>query len=217
MTVRNKLDLGHRIAPPRFLAFLGASVAGFGIALQHAGWARAALIGFDAGAAIFLLSCVNLFGHRAKEMRAAAARNDANRALLLVITAMLCITILVAIAVELSDRGTAQRANVALVIGTLLLAWLFANMVYTLHYAHLFYRDRPGEGGDQGGIDFPGTNEPDYGDFVYFAFTIGMTFQTSDSAISSRPIRRTIVLHSFAAFIFNIGILAFTINVLGGG
>ena len=103
--------------------------------------------------------------------------------------------------------------DIALIIATLLIAWLFSNMVYALHYAHLFYSQD--KGGDVGGLDFPGDGDPDYGDFIYFAFTLGMTFQTSDVAIPGRPIRRTAILHCFAAFVFNIGVLAFTINVLG--
>ena len=64
-------------------------------------------------------------------------------------------------------------------------------------------------------LEFPGTTQPLYWDFVYFAFTLGMTFQTSDVAIKDERIRRVVILHSFTAFVFNIGVLAFTINVLG--
>lgn len=148
-------------------------------------------------------------------MRASAARNDANRAMMLFVTAMVCSTILVAIGYELGQRSTLHAGGIALIIATLLLAWLFSNLVYALHYAHIYY-SRTG-GGDARGIGFPGDDaEPDYGDFIYFAFTLGMTFQTSDVEVSSRAIRRVVILHCFAAFIFNIGVLAFTINVLGG-
>ncbi|ATE63725.1 DUF1345 domain-containing protein [Rhizorhabdus dicambivorans] len=210
------LAIGQRIAPPRFIAFIAVALAGFAIAIRWAGWAEAAMIGFDAGALVFLLSCLGLLRREPEAMRAAVARNDANRVTLLVITGMVCGVILVAIAVELSQRGGSHAGGVALIIATLLLAWLFSNMVYALHYAHLYYSPKPKNGGDCAGIDFPSDDEPDYGDFVYFAFTLGMTFQTSDVAISSRRIRRIAILHCFAAFVFNIGVLAFTINVLGG-
>ena len=65
------------------------------------------------------------------------------------------------------------------------------------------------------GLDFPGTPEPNYWDFVYFSFTCGMAFATSDVAISDQHIRRIVTVHCLAAFAFNIGVLAFTINVLG--
>jgi len=204
------------LAPPRFLAFIAISLAGFAVAILSAGWARAAMIGFDLGASSFLLFCIPLLGHEAEAMREAARRNDANRVLLLVVTAMVCSVILVAIAVELSQREARQPLSIALVIATLLLAWLFSNLVYALHYAHLYYSSKPKNGGDCAGIDFPDEGQPDYWDFIYFAFTLGMTFQTSDVEITSRGIRRIAILHCFAAFVFNIGVLAFTINVLGG-
>lgn len=207
--------LGQRIAPPRFIAFLLLSGIAFAIATAFFDWSRAALIGFDVGALIFLLSCVPLLDNEADLMRQAAHRNDANRLVLLGITGIVCLVVLVAIAVELASKDSKEMLAITLIVGTLLIAWLFSNLVYALHYAHLFYSAKAG-GGDCGGIDFPGDGEPDYWDFIYFAFTLGMTFQTSDVTISARKIRRVVILHCIAAFIFNIGVLAFTINVLGG-
>jgi uncharacterized membrane protein len=84
-----------------------------------------------------------------------------------------------------------------------------------LHYAHIYYVEDGGK--DSGGISIPGCDEPDYWDFVYFSFTLGMTFQTSDTQIESWRIRRISIGQCLAAFVFNIGVLAFSINVLGGG
>jgi uncharacterized membrane protein len=218
MTLHRKLGLGHRIAPPRFLAFLLIGAIGFGVAIRSAGWAHAALIGFDAGALTFLLSCGPLLNNPPDSMREGAKRNDANRGMLLAITGIVTTVILVAIAVELAQRGKAQPPTIILIIATLLIAWLFTNLVYALHYAHLFYSSDSDGKGDAGGIVFSGVcDEPDYWDFIYFAFTLGMTFQTSDTGISSPTIRKVVTFHCFAAFVFNIGVLAFTINVLGGG
>jgi uncharacterized membrane protein len=90
-------------------------------------------------------------------------------------------------------------------------------MIYALHYAHLYYSDASTDGKDAKGLDFPSCDEPDYWDFAYFAFTLGMTFQTSDVEISSRRVRKVALGQCMAAFVFNIGVLAFTINVLGSG
>ena len=68
----------------------------------------------------------------------------------------------------------------------------------------------------KGGIDFPGDKPPGYADFLYFAFTLGMTFQTSDVTISGAHMRRVVLGHCMAAFVFNMGILAFTVNAIGG-
>jgi uncharacterized membrane protein len=112
--------------------------------------------------------------------------------------------------------GRPKPMQIVLIVGTLSLAWLFSNVVYALHYAHMFYTGND-KGEDTGGVDFPGTKEPDYWDFLYFSTCLGMTFQVSDMDITSRRVRRVVMFHCLAAFVFNLGIIAFTINVLGGG
>jgi len=209
--------IGKRVAPPRFALF--ALLFGIGLAglIPWLGAGRGTMAAFDIAAAVFLVSMHALFAHAdIDSMRRAARDNDANRALLLAITGATMIVILVAVAGELKGRNDAYA--VALVIVTLVLAWLFSNMVYALHYAHLFY-SADAEVGDKdaGGLQFPDCEGPDYWDFLYFSATLGMTFQTSDVTIGSRRIRRVVLGHCLAAFVFNLGVLAFTINVLGGG
>lgn len=209
--------IGNRIAPAKFVAFaviLFAAAAAGSIAVHRFAQdsmpdsiAKGFLLGFDLAAAFFLLASLPLLKvHDRETMHRHAAENDANRTMLLVIVAIVSLAILVAVATMVGAApGWKTRL---LIIGTLLIAWLFANSVYALHYAHLFtIRD--------GGIDFPGKDPPGYADFVYFAFTLGMTFQTSDVAISDRRVRNVVTAHCLAAFVFNLGILAFTINVLG--
>jgi uncharacterized membrane protein len=212
----SKSGLGHRIAPPRFILFVILLIVGDAVGVHLLGVGPGLMAGFDVAAAIFLISLVPVLDSGPAKMRQLSEQNDANRVLLLALTGAVVAVILVTVAAELIDRKAAGGGWAkALVIATLALAWLFSNTVYALHYAHLYYsRDRTG--GDRGGIDFPKTPEPDYGDFIYFAFTLGMTFQTSDSNVTSRPMRRIVVVHSFAGFVYNIGVLAFTINVLGG-
>ncbi|TVV72294.1 DUF1345 domain-containing protein [Sphingomonas solaris] len=208
--------LGHRIAPPRFLLFTLVAVAGIATGTAALGWRLGVMAGFDAAALLFLLSCLPLLDDRPADMRANAERNDANRAMLLAITMGVTLVILVAIAAELGDKSSPQAAVTALIVATLVLAWTFSNAVFALHYAHLFYT--AGEGGeDSGGLAVPKTAEPDYWDMLYFSVTLGMTFQTSDVEIESPAIRRVVTFHTMLAFVFNIGVLAFTINVLGGG
>ncbi len=173
--------------------------------------AQAVLAGFDIAALGFIATMPSLFrGSTAHAMRSHSRDNDANRGLALVVTVATCAAILVAVAQEMS--GAPSVAEKAAVVATLLIAWVFANLVFALHYAHLYYLGH--EAGDRGGAIFPGEGEPDYGDFAYFAFTLGMTFQTSDVSITRRDWRRLVLWHSLAAFVFNLGILAFTINSL---
>ncbi|WP_010183997.1 DUF1345 domain-containing protein [Sphingomonas sp. PAMC 26605] len=208
------LNLGKKVAPPRFILFATLFVVGLFVAIPPLGWGRGAMAAFDVAAAVFLIAISTLLGHgEADKMRKAAENNDANRAGLLVITGVTMLIILTSVAKEL--QGKTSIAATVLVIATLVLAWLFSNTVYALHYAHLFYSDCDNDGKDSGGLDFPECAEPDYWDFLYFSFTLGMTFQTSDVEISSRRMRRVSLGQCLAAFVFNIGVLAFTINVLG--
>lgn len=206
--------IGSRVAPPRFALFALLFVGGLAGFVPMVGPGRGIMAAFDVAAAVFLLSLASLFRHgNAERMRRTARDNDANRVALLAITAATMIVILVAVAGELKGRN--DTFAVVLVIATLVLAWLFSNMVYALHYAHLFYLQAD-EGGDAGGLAFPDCSQPDYWDFLYFSATLGMTFQTSDVSITTRRIRRVVLGQSLAAFVFNLGVLAFTINVLGG-
>ena len=216
MTTRQR-TIGNRLAPPRFLAFCTIAAVAVPVAIGRLGWSTGIMAGFDIAAAVFLLSIVPLLTTSdADAMRDASRRNDANRVMLLAITGITSIAILAAVVGELAAKGSPPPATIALVIGTLALCWLFANTIYALHYAHLFY-NRGKDSGDAAGLDFPKCDEPDYWDFIYFAFTLGMTFQTSDVSIEDRGLRRTVTFHCLAAFVFNLGIVAFTINVLGGG
>ena len=208
------MQLGKKIAPPRFLTFAATFAIGLALLIPALGKGRGTMAAFDIAALLFLGIVAPLLKSRAADMRRHAKDNDANRVLLLALTATVTAVILVSVASEMMG-GKSDVAGIALIVGTLALAWLFSNTVYALHYAHLFYTDDK-SGKDTGGIDVPQTDEPDYWDFVYFSFTLGMTFQTSDVEITSAHIRRTTIGHCLAAFAFNIGVLAFTINVLGG-
>ena len=212
--------LGNRVAPPRFVLFLGVLVAGF-LALRHwagtPGMADAVAMSFDLAALVFLLSLLPLLRDAdIATIRRHASANAANRVQVLVVTTAVTLGVMAAIAGELPGAQAGDGMAMGKLIGTLMLAWLFANSVYALHYAHLYYSSRPGTDGDCGGLDFPGERPPDYLDFAYFSFTLGMTFQTSDTAITGHTIRRIVILQCLAAFVFNLGVIAFVINALGG-
>jgi uncharacterized membrane protein len=211
----DRSGIGNLIAPWRFLLFIALLLAGIptGHQVLHR-WALGGMAAFDVAAATFLLVCAPLLGmHGASDIRAHAAKNDANRRVLLALTGIVMAVLLVAIAAEVVGHNP-QPFTKALIIFTLALAWLFSNTVYALHYAHLAYGD---ERHQCSGLEFPGTPEPNYWDFVYFAFTCGMAFATSDVQITNQHVRKIVIVHCLAAFAFNIGVLAFTINVLGSG
>ncbi|MEC3912640.1 DUF1345 domain-containing protein [Sphingobium sp. CR2-8] len=195
-----------------FLALLG-TIAPLALLLP---WHEAVMAGFDLAALAFMASVAPLIDAAPATMRRNAQKNDANRGLMLLLTGIVSLVILIAVGVATSQHGGPDGPTIALLLATLLIAWLFSNLVYALHYAHIFYlSDQAGK--DRGGLDFPDSDEPGYWDFLYFAFTLGMTFQTSDVSVTATAMRRTVLFQCLAAFLFNLGILAFTINVLGGG
>ena len=208
------MQLGNKIAPVRFVAFVVAFAIGLVVLIPMMDKGLGTMAAFDIASALFLGLVAPLLRSKADDMRQFAKENDANRASLLALSAVVSLVILVSVASELhGDKGDPLKT--ALLVATLVLAWLFSNTVYALHYAHIYYVDDGGK--DTGGIRIPGCDEPDYWDFLYFSFTLGMTFQTSDTQIESWRIRRISIGHCLAAFVFNIGVLAFSINVLGGG
>lgn len=211
----NDRSIGNIIAPPRFILSMAVLVVAVPLAaaLMHNG-PLGIMTGFDTAALVFLIVCLPLLNTRhADAIREHASRNDANRTGLLVITVVVVAVLLVAITAEATGRKP-QAYEKWLIIATLAIAWLYANTIYALHYAHLAYTD-PKEGCR--GFHFPRTPEPVYWDFVYFAFTCGMAFATSDVEITSREVRIIVTFHCLAAFAFNIGVLAFTINLLASG
>jgi uncharacterized membrane protein len=209
-------SIGNRIAPSRVLLFFALLAVGWAAGIRLMGAERGLLAGFDLAAIGFLLSCISLFGKRANDMRKIAADNDANRIMLLALSIALSLVVLAAIAVQVADRTTLDGFDKLLIALTLVLVWPFANAVYTLHYAHLFYV--PDENGkDSGGLLFPGDSGPHLADFVYFAFTLGVAVQTADVAVTSPIIRRVVTVHCVAGFFFNLGVLALSINILGAG
>lgn len=102
-------------------------------------------------------------------------------------------------------------------ISPVLLSWILLHTTFTIRYAHLYHdHNKLNTGSNVGGIDFPSKEQPDYMDFAYFSFVIGMTFQVSDVVVSSRVIRRFVLMHSLISFVFNTIIVALTINTIAG-
>lgn len=104
---------------------------------------------------------------------------------------------------------------VMLAAGTIVISWVLMHTMLAVHYAHIYYSSRMEEGGPFGtGLEFPGGEKnPDFLDFAYFSFVIGMTFQVSDVQITARRIRRVALLHGLLSFAFNTVILAFSVNL----
>jgi uncharacterized membrane protein len=207
--------IGNMVAPWRFIMFV---VLLLGLIVPAGGWFDNWWLGimaaFDVAAIAFLASCARLLSiDDPMLMERIAQENDVARTFLLVITGIVTAVLLISVAAETAG-GHPEPLTKWLIVLTLIVAWLFSNSVYALHYAHMAYIDPP-TGCE--GFRFPGTAEPVYWDFVYFAFTCGMAFATSDVEVTDQRIRKVVTFHCLAAFAFNIGVLAFTVNLLASG
>jgi len=172
------------------------------------------LVGWDIGVGLYLVLAFSLMARSdAHRIRRRAANQDEGGMIILVLTVAAAIASLAAIFAELGTvEGTKREAGqLILATATVVLSWALIHSIFALHYAHEFY----GEGRDHkfGGMAFPDDQEPDYWDFTYFAFTIGMCAQVSDVTVSSKSIRRTVLSHSVISFLFNAALLALTVNI----
>jgi uncharacterized membrane protein len=173
------------------------------------------LIAWDAGVALYLgLVCEMITRAPVGEIRRRAAMEDEGHIGMLVLPTGAALASFAAIIAEfgsLPGQGGARLpGQLILAVLTILLSWAFTHMIFALHYAHEYYGE---DGGRSGGLVFPGEEAPDYWDFVYFSFVIGMTSQVSDVAISSKAIRRTAAAHGVLSFVFNAALLALTVNI----
>lgn len=151
-------------------------------------------------------------------IRRVSTREDPGRVAsfgaVLVASAASLLAVVVLLASVRQGPGPLQLAQVLVGVVGVLTAWLLVHTLFTLRYAHLFYDNA---GRPEGGLQFPGgEQEPDYLDFAYFSFVIGMTAQTADVNISDRTLRRLALLHGLLSFGFNTAVLALTISGLAG-
>lgn len=202
-------------ARPRLSIAAAVSVAvGGGLLLAGVAPPVALLLGFDVGALVFLGAVWWLFDSAGPDrMREVARRQDAGRWGMLWSTIGLTAILMLALGTELAAGKSGGVASIAVAGSSIVLSWLFMNVMFALHYAHGFYGDY---GDEHKGLDFPGKEAPDYWDFAYFSLVIGMTFQVSDVQITSRYLRRIALMHSVIAFFFNMFVIAVTVNILGG-
>jgi uncharacterized membrane protein len=171
------------------------------------------LIGWDVGVLIYLVAVAAMMsGSSVAAIRRNAASQDEGAFALLILTVAAAMASLGAIFAELAviDRANPNYGvYVALAIITVVLSWMFTQTIFALHYAHEFY----GEHGRSNCLKFPNDGAPDYWDFIYFAFVIGMTFQVSDVAVTHKSVRRLVVAHGVLSFFFTTAILALTVNI----
>lgn len=175
------------------------------------------LIGWNAGTMLFLLLAgVMIVKSSHDHMRQRALLQDMRQWVVLGLVVLSALVSLAAVVLELgvarASKGWLEAAHVGLAILTIVTSWAFTQTMFAMHYAHDFYLGR--SKGKPDGLSFPGTDSPDYFDFLYLSGVIGTSGQTADVSFASSAMRRTGLVHCVFAFVFNTTVLALTINIV---
>jgi uncharacterized membrane protein len=188
--------------------------AGLGIATR----AIAVWDGFATGAIVLAWLAIVITPQA--DLRKHARAQDLSRLLIFVVVVTAACAALLSVAFVMRTHQVGLRTSVAshVIIGlsTVGLCWILLHTLYSLHYAHVYYGDSDDDRTMDKGLAFPDEKAPDYLDFAYFSFVIGMTCQVSDVQITSRRMRRLALLHGVISFGFNTFILALLINTISG-
>jgi uncharacterized membrane protein len=195
------------------VSLLAGLIIGVGVARWSA-WKYAPLGGWDAAAIVFLLWVwVSIYGRNAQATANLAVREDPGRAWTDVLLLLASVASLAGVAVLLvQDGSTDEVAKIVAAsfgIVSVFISWTLIHTLFTLRYARMFYRNK-------GGINFNSAEAPQYSDFAYVAFTIGMTFQASDTDFTSNEFRRVVLYHALLSYLFGAVILASAINLIAG-
>jgi uncharacterized membrane protein len=177
------------------------------------------LAGWNAGGWLYLvLVLIKMWQAEIEGIKREASIERESRIVVLVIVILGSLFTLLALVVQLgalkSEHGMDRTISVGLSVSTIFLSWLLIHTVFAVYYAHEFHSEsRAGARGLGGGLKFPDDSKPDYLDFLYFSFVVGTTAQTSDVDVTSRAMRRVVMLHGILSFFFNTAVIALAVNL----
>lgn len=200
----------------RFVLLAAAGVVAGVVTALVGPWELALLAGWNAATIAYLAAVWREIGAAdGAATREHSTVEDDSRALrgLIVVAAAVMSLVGAGVALHKSASATPTWEEVALVVGailTVVASWLSVNTDFTLRYAHLYYSE------PEGGVDFPGVDLPSYADFAYLSFTIGMTYQVSDTGLLTPTFRRVLLKHALLSYLFGAVIIASVINVVAG-
>lgn len=210
MSSREPATAGTRV----LVAFLTGVVVAV-VAARFLPWQVVVLLGWTAAATVFMVWVWRIIAPMdADRTRRLAVREDSSRAaadfMLLAASVISLVGVGLALVKGSQETGGMKALLVATGVVTVIASWAAVHTLFTLRYAHLYY------GGTPGGIDFNGDDAPRYSDFAYVAFTIGMTFQVSDTELTTKAVRNAALRQALLAYLFGAVIVAMTINVVAG-
>ena len=184
-------------------------------------WQFRGLLGWCVGVAVYLALawwlCERFDAKKTRERAQAQDESSVVLFFLMLLATMACVAAIIVMMQEGNDLSGAERTlHIAMSVIALIASWLFIHTMFAFRYAHRYYQEEKQHEPDGPGLEFPGGLDPDYFDFLYYAFVIGMTSQVSDVQATSREMRRITLVHSVLSFGFNVLVLALSINVVAG-
>lgn len=216
----DKLSFPERLTAPHRLAIaIAAALAAYALQAVLGVGGSAVLVGWDVGASAYLvLAWFAIARSDPKETRAHARSQDLAAYVIFVLVLIAAFASIAAIALLLSGvkdlPALPKAAHVLLSVVALISSWLLIHTIYSFHYARCYYTGAEGNTAERRGLNFPGDNDPDYFDFAYYSFVVGMTSQVSDVSISGQHMRRVTLMHGILSFVFNIAVLALSVNII---
>lgn len=212
--------LSETTGPRRLVYGLVAGLVTAAVPLPLA-WQFRGLLAWSAGVTVYLALawwlCVGFDAQRTRERAQAQDEPSLVLFLVLLLATLACVAAVTVLMQQSRDLSGMQRAlHIGQSVVALALSWLFIQTIFTFHYAHLYYHEEKRNEPDGPGLQFPGGQDPDYFDFLYHAFVVGMTSQVSDVQVTSREMRRLTMVHGVLSFGFNMLILALSLNVVAG-
>ncbi|MFL5738210.1 MAG: DUF1345 domain-containing protein [Actinomycetota bacterium] len=188
------------------------------VAMFFTPWQVAILLGWDAGILVFMAWVfVDTWELSPTETQRLAKRVDdfetSSHAILVLASIISLVGVGLALFKASEGEGVAKALITLVAVVSVALSWTVVHTVFMVRYARRYFEENDGQGG---GIDFHGNEMPDYRDFAYLAFTIGMTYQVSDTDISVRAIRRVALRHALISYIFGVSVIAVVVNVVAG-
>jgi uncharacterized membrane protein len=198
-----------------------ALIVYFVIQIKRLDFLTHAMIGWDTfSLCMIVMSWITFTVTTSEQIREFAKAQDSSRILIFIIVLISTFASFFAVVLLLltkKDYVSTETFHVIIAISGMVLSWALIHTIFTLRYAHIFYdddEDKPDI--HAAGLEFPGDKKPDYLDFAYFSFVLGMTFQVSDVQVTSKRLRRLAMLHGILAFGYNTIMIALTINLIAG-
>jgi uncharacterized membrane protein len=167
---------------------------------------------------MIIMSWVSFFITDSKQIREQAKVQDPSRTIIFIIIIISTLASFFAVLLLILSKGENDNTSslrIAVAVAGMLFSWFLIHTIFTLRYAHIFYGDHETKPNTHaGGLEFPGDSKPEYLDFAYYSFVLGMTFQVSDVQITSKRLRSLAMLHGLLSFVFNTIMIALTINLI---